>query len=418
MDPSNGSGRRLAALGGSSSSSLCLAVLRPAGTAMRGTDTTLGHSGEQENYKQSQTLSSHPISSRDFFPEREVELLAVLEGPPRGPLWCIQPKLGGALRFCQREANSALRRTGSDNLAWVLVLLTDELSCMDEINPGPLWELLENNDVLWPRRNWSVREKEGCTLQSERPGCCRLGWAASLITMSTKFLRTQQTRPWPRKPSSATLTSSQCLHSEQPLRSMPARDDLTPMESEATANRSSQAPSPRAGPGRISLLLCTFMSQSFQSQGHQNRFKSIWCPKWHANSLVKGHSVIFSLLKSNNGSLLEKFVLGRDSSLPSLLFEQFECVSVFQEVTNHFCMKNEVKGAITLMKFIFKFWVCGRDLQWVKTNCTKNSVCAYLYAFIKRAIKSYLLIFQASSPQDSLCSNQVHPASSWLRGGV
>ena len=51
---------------------------------MRATDATLGHSSDQENYKQSQILSSHPISSGDFRPKREVELLAVLEGPPQG----------------------------------------------------------------------------------------------------------------------------------------------------------------------------------------------------------------------------------------------------------------------------------------------------------------------------------------------
>ena len=35
----------------------------------------------------------------------------------------------------------------------LILFMTDELGCMDEVNPGPLWELLENNDVLWPRRN-------------------------------------------------------------------------------------------------------------------------------------------------------------------------------------------------------------------------------------------------------------------------
>lgn len=54
---------------------------------------------------------------------------------------------------------------------------------------------------------------------------------------------------------------------------MPARDDLTPMESEATANRSSQAPSPPAGPGRVGLLLY-FHESEFSVSGpskHSNQ---------------------------------------------------------------------------------------------------------------------------------------------------
>ena len=59
----------------------------------------------------------------------------------------------GGLRFGEGGANPILRRIGWDDLARVLVLLTDGLGCMDEVNPGPLRELLENNDVPWPRRN-------------------------------------------------------------------------------------------------------------------------------------------------------------------------------------------------------------------------------------------------------------------------
>lgn len=114
MSPSNGSGRRLAALGGSSSSSLCLALFRLAGTAMRGTDTTLGHSSDQENYKHSQTLSSHPISSRDFFQKGKWNFWQYLRDLPEDHSDAFSPSwegLSGSVNEKQTQLSGGLDRT-------------------------------------------------------------------------------------------------------------------------------------------------------------------------------------------------------------------------------------------------------------------------------------------------------------------